>query len=246
MARNRNWLTAAGAAIVVIIAVVTLSGFGGAREKIPLGLFSSLPIYWNESGSVTEALDRADELHWARTGIEQDYRLMPLDTLDGDELGRLDKLIMAQPRPLNGPENVALDRWVRDGGRLLLFADPFLTEQSRYSLGDKRRPQDVVLLSPILRRWGLELTFDEAQPESERTVRFGSIALPERLGGRMRLIEPGAPANCAVLAEELVANCRIGAGRVLVIADAALLETDRPTGEGAPVLRALLDRAFAD
>ena len=51
---------------------------------------------------------------------------------------------------------------MRGGGRVLLFADPMLTRHSAFALGDRRRPQDVVLLSPILARWRLELQFDES------------------------------------------------------------------------------------
>lgn len=244
MAVRRLWLAGAGAAIVVL-AIAASVWPAPERENPSLGLFSSLPIYWNEPGSVSEALDGGAERHWVRAALEEDYRLLPLDTLDGEDLRRLDAVIMAQPRPLAPGENVALDDWVRNGGRLLLFADPFLTEHSRYTLGDKRRPQDVVLLSPILRRWGLELTFDEGQTDDERQVAYRSVSVPERLAGRLRLIESGAPALCALAASQLIAECRIGAGQVLVVADAALLEADRSPAAVSPALSALIDRAFA-
>jgi hypothetical protein len=242
MARNKGWLAAGGAGLA-LLAVAGWAWQAERHDKPALGLFSSLPIYWNEPGSVTEVLDGGGERHWVRVSLENDYRLVPLDTLDGAELSRLRKLVMAQPRPLAPQENVALDEWVRNGGQLLLFADPLLTERSRFTLGDKRRPQDVVLLSPILGRWGLELTFDESQEESERTVADGTIALPERLGGRLR-VKGGADAKCALAAEHLVADCRIGQGHVVVVADAALLETDRDPSQAAPPLGKLLDRAF--
>ena len=79
--------------------------------------------------------------------------------------------MMIQPRPLSPQENVALDNWVAAGGRLLLFADPALTEDSAFAIGDRRRPQDVVLLSPILARWGLEL-------ELTRTSRSARVSEP--------------------------------------------------------------------
>ena len=134
--------------------------------------------------------------------------------------------------------------WERGGGRVLLFADPFLTESSRFALGDKRRPQDVVLLSPILARWGLQLTFDEDQADGERLVSYRSGALPERLAGRLRRVQPGAPAKCRLVAQDLVAECTIGKGRAVIVADAAVLEADRTPDDARAGLAALLTSAF--
>jgi len=247
MAASRRRFAALAAALFLVVGTVAAWAWQShATERPRLGLFTSLPIYWGESGSVSEALDQGERRHWVRTAIEGDYALVPLDTLDGRDAQQLDRLVMAQPRPLAPVENLALDQWVRKGGRLLLFADPFLTEESRFAIGDKRRPQDVVLLSPILQRWGLELTFDQDQPDAERTVTLGSAALPERISGRFRLVPTGAPARCTLTAQALVADCRIGAGHLLAVADAALLEGDRSSADGERALSALLGRAFAD
>lgn len=238
--------TRAAAIAAVLLVAGAIAAWAWSREpaaKPPLGLYTSLPIYWAEAGSVSEALDGGGEPHWVRGTLEADYRLIPLDTLDPADLAPLTRLVMAQPRPLAPGENVALDDWVRRGGRLLMFADPFLTEHSRFPLGDKRRPQDVALLSPILARWGLELTFDEDQGDGERAARLGSVALPHRLSGRFRVVTPGAPATCELTAGGLVATCRIGAGRALVVADAAVLEHERGP---SPALPALMERALAD
>ena len=75
------------------------------------------------------------------------------------------------------------------GGLLLLFADPLLTGESRYAIGDRRRPQDVALLSPILAHWGLELRFAE-QPDAAPQLRaLGDLALPVEQPGQLALID---------------------------------------------------------
>ncbi len=230
MAIRRTRLAALAVAVLVVIGAALV--WGGSRPAGPkpaLGLMTSLPIYWPESLSVNEALDQAAEQHWIRTELEKTYRLEPLDTLDAAQLRPLKALLLAQPRPLSPQENVDLDTWVRDGGHLLLFADPFLTEESRFPLGDKRRPQDVALLSPILTRWGLELTFDDRQADGEQAIPFAGTALPVRLGGNWRVIAPGAPASCNVEASGVIARCTVGKGRVLAVADAAVLERNRGT-----------------
>lgn len=215
-----------------------------ASDKPALGLFTSLPIFWSEAGDMSEALDSSADPHWALAVLEDDHRLVPLDTLDDGELARLRDLVMAQPRPLAPAENVALDDWVRGGGRLLLFADPMLTGHSRFAIGDRRRPQDVVLLSPILTRWGLELQFDEDQGENERAARIGQSDVPIQLAGTLVPRAGGVGSRCKVSDAGLSASCTVGKGAVLVIADAAMLDSDRADASAA--LDALLDRAFAD
>ncbi|MCW1381268.1 GldG family protein [Novosphingobium sp. KCTC 2891] len=207
-----------------------------------LGLFTSLPILWNEAPDVAAMLAPASgPPHWARTALEQRYALVPLDTLTAP--GKLRLLLMAQPRPLSPQENVALDGWVRGGGRLLLFADPMLTWESAFALGDRRRPQDVVLLSPILAHWGLELRFDEDQPPGLREIE-GST-LPVNLAGHFALRAGGAEGSrCRIVEAGFVADCAIGNGRALVVADAALLEPGDSAGSRKAALDGLLDRAF--
>lgn len=211
-----------------------------ASRRAPLGLFTSLPILWAESPDPGGLLDAGRQPSWVRQALEARYRLVPLDTLRPS--ARLRLLLLAQPRPLAPQENVALDGWVRGGGRVLLFADPMLTWDSAFAIGDRRRPQDVVLLSPILSHWGLDLRFDESQPAGLREI-VGS-PLPVNLAGSLTLA-PGGTGQCHITDAGLVAECRIGAGKVVVVADAALLEPGDPTGKAAPLLDSLLDRAFA-
>lgn len=188
-------------------------------------------------------LDSGDRPHWARGALERRFRLLPLDTLDlPSSPGSARLILMAQPRALLPQENVALDRWVRGGGRVLLFADPMLTLDSAYPIGDRRRPQDIALLSPILARWGLVLRFDEGQPAGWRES--AGRSLPVNLSGTLAIAPGGHDASCAIEDDALIANCRIGAGRAVIVADAALLEPrDDSDGRKARCLDQLLDEA---
>lgn len=218
-----------------------------AASRSALGLFTSLPIMWGEAPDVGAMLAGPAKPHWVRLALERRYRLIPLDTLNihGAAPASTRLLMMAQPRPLSPQENVALDRWVRGGGRLLLFADPMLTFDSVWPIGDRRRPQDIVLLSPILARWGLELRFDEAQPAGLREI--AGRGLPVNLPGRLVSVPGGHDARCFLSDAGLVARCRIGAGGALIVADAALLESGGDDdGRRAAMLDRLLDEARAD
>ena len=193
-------------------------------ERPPLGLFTSLPLLWGEAPGVAELLATPSPPHWAKALLERRYRLIALDTLHPP--AGMGLLLVAQPRVFSPDENVALDRFVRSGGRVLLFADPMLTWDSTFAIGDRRRPQDTVLLSPILKRWGLELRFDEDQPSGAREI----AGIPVNLPGMLALTgQPPAPSlatSCRIEAGGLLAECRIGRGGALVVADAAVLEPD--------------------
>lgn len=247
MAPRIKAIAAVGAA-ALLVAGIALAGqvFPGppppASARPALGLFTSLPIFWAETDGMAEALDGGGRGHWAKEALETDSHLVPIDTLDDGELAKLERLIMAQPRPLAPAENVALDDWVRAGGRLLLFADPFLTQHSRFQLGDKRRPQDMVVLSPILRRWGLELRFDDEQPQGVREITFGGAALPVDLAGTFARVAPGAQAECNLSAVDVIATCRIGKGSAVIVADASVLD---PESDSRAALSALTKAAFA-
>lgn len=217
---KRRILIGAGVLLAVLAALLLAGGRKAPRE---VALFTTLPILWAETPDLAGLLQNDAPPHWALAVLRRGGgQVVPLDTLlrlPGDK--RL--LVIAQPRPLSPQENVELDRWVRAGGRVLLFADPLLTHHSAYPLGDRRRPQDVVLISPILSRWGLVLQFDEAQPQGEREAEAFGEALPVNLPGRFAPF--GGNPGCDLSGDGLGALCRIGRGRVLALADAALLES---------------------
>ena len=224
----------------VAVLAALLGACAPAAESPPdtIALFTSLPILWRESESLTDALD--GQSHWAARVLREAGELTAPDTLESLD-PRIGLLVMAQPRPLSPAENVALDGWVRAGGRVLLFADPLLTAHSDFPLGDRRRPEGTVLLSPILSRWGLELVWDEGQPAGLRPVSLLGRVLPVDQAGRF-VVRGGA---CTLLAGGLAVRCAVGKGSVLAVADAALLdeggEQDRTSRRSA--LQMIVEKA---
>ena len=96
-------------------------------------------------------------------------------------------------------------------------------------------------LSPILSRWGLEFLFDERQALGRTGRDVMGVELPVNLPGQLATRGQG---NCRLWGEGLAATCAIGRGRVVVLADAALLERDDPSRQGRKALSWLLDAAF--
>lgn len=194
-----------------------------------LGLMGTIPIYWGEAADVSELVNGEAQTHWARPRLETRFALRPLDTLTRSSLAGLDFLLLAQPRALSPAENVALDAWVRAGGHLLLFADPMLTGETRFAVGDRRRPQDVILFSPILEHWGLRLEFDVDRPAGEELVSVDDAMIPVNRPGRLMAVDGG---TCTVGPDSVLAGCRLGKGQATVLADAAVLDL-HGAGSGA-------------
>jgi len=211
-----------------------------APARLPLALMGTIPLYWGESDGIGELLDGGGEPHWARARLERRYELHPLAYLDPQALAPHGRLLLAQPRALSGEENVALDAWVRGGGRLLIFADPMRTGRARCAIGDRRRPQDVTMLTPILRHWGLELEFDEDQDPEPTTEPASGLSLPVALPGRFR--PTASEDRCTISETRVLARCRVGEGVAMILADAALL--DGESDEGGDTLDALVALAF--
>jgi hypothetical protein len=251
----------AASCLKVAVLIALACALGGCHERqqeraLPadnsdtiVGVSTSLPLLWQEAADFGDLLDSDAPAHWAKPVLEAAGTVRPLDTLaDGEghlPLTTSAVLLLAQPYPLSPQENVALDEWVRGGGHVLLFADPMLTAHSIYPLGDRRRPQDVVLLSPILQRWGLGLEFIEDQPAGQRDAAVFEIAVPVDLPGRF-IVASGNGA-CTVRDAGLAAVCSVGKGKVYAIADAALLDAgpgDDVDARGA-ALSALLRKADA-
>lgn len=212
------------------------------RSDAPIGLFGSIPLIFGESAGLT--LDAPPP--WPRAVIERHGKPVALDALVGeggrDPLAGIERLLLAQPRALSAAENVALDGWVRGGGKLLLLADPMYTGHSAFSLGDPRRPQAIAMQAPLLGHWGLRLDFDETQPAGLRTASAMGLAVPVELPGRFAIIRG---TDCRLWDEGLVVTCAIGKGRVYALADASVLDPDAGGAAYEKALSGLLDAAFA-
>lgn len=202
----------------------------GAAQPV-LGLMTTLPLQWSEGG--IEANLAADaQPHPAYARWQKQYDVRPLDTFDNLDQRPLSLMLLAQPRALAPVELVKLDNWVRGGGKLLILADPALQWGSLYPLGDKRRPLFTSLLSPLFSHWGLELVL----PMSDQQA----IAMRQVDGLNIRTQTPGewlpkagqASAQCEIAVHKLLADCRVGKGRALLLADADLLDSVYWEGQG--------------
>lgn len=227
-------LMLAGSLPVVREAAMALAMSGGLPGRAAAGpapterlaILTALPIIWGE-GDVADVLAGRAMPADIHRELQRHYGVMPIDRADEAALAGQRLLLIAQPRALDPEELVAIDGWVRGGGRVLILADPALVWPSRWPVADPRRPPVVTLLDPLLTHWGLTLAAP-VDPVA-RMVRM--------LGGR-RLETQGAGAfarrsgPCRISEAGLVADCRLGRGRALLVADADLLDGRQWLGPG--------------
>lgn len=238
--RRYKWLGSLGALLLLGGLLFVLSGTRGyealvigptapretAAPKPPLLLMTSLPIIWGEGG----AFDPSSRPAESYRALEREFQVTPIDSIEPATLRGQRLMLLAQPRQLAPEELVALDDWVRSGGRILILTDPALAAAREFPAMDVRRPPETGLLAPLLNHWGLSV-----EPGS----RFHDLHY-FMIGGRERRLivdHPGRLAltgnSCLNMGRFLVARCRIGRGEAIVVADADLL-TDATWAPGGP------------
>ena len=196
-----------------------------AAERPTLLLLTSLPLVFGEQFSLEGGGSPALKALATR------YRVMPISVTDEKDLAKGGLLLMAHPLAQPAEDLVALDNWVRQGGRVMLLADPMLEWPSERPLGDPLRSPPMFMDTGLLGHWGLRLDApDERGP------------VPRELGGYR--IVTGSPGllygGCDISRDRLVAHCGIGKGRATIVADADLLDVDHVGGDAGHNLDALL------
>lgn len=190
------------------------------RQRIVL--MSSLPLVYGAGVDMAGMIAGKARPHPLYSALVQDHDLVVADVLDGKALSGARLTVLVQPRALTPQELVALDGFVRGGGRLLLFADPELEWPAGMGLGDPAGPLRSSLVSPLLAHWGLELT----DPGIDRVRIANSGAVLVHPGQFGELPGKSGDASCRIADSGYTARCTVGRGRAVLIADADLLDPD--------------------
>ena len=235
---GRKWL------LIAVLAACTflllLAGFAtmrpaDSRPKPQLGLMTSLPLVWSEGG-IEADLAKDATAHPAFTRLSAHFDITPIDDVEAWVPKPKQMLLLAQPRAFAPRELIWIDNWVRQGGLVLILADPALQWGSLYPLGDKRRPLFTSMLSPLLAHWGVELVLplEDEGPASMRKI--GVFNIRTVTPGEWLPKKSNAKSSCAILAKGLLADCQIGKGRAVLVADADFLDAAFWEGRGMRIL----------
>lgn len=202
-------LARALAALLLVSAPASCRDSPPAAPRPTLHLMTPLPLLFGEEF----ALDSGKPAVTAY--LERHYRLAPVDLPSQLPAGAT--LLAVQPRALPPEELVALDSWVRRGGRLVLLADPLLEWPSKRPLGDRLRPPLMFADTGLLGHWGLRLDAPDERGPVAAAAPFDALLVSPG-----RLVRTGG--TCPVLPGGRRADCRLGRGRAIIIADADWLD----------------------
>jgi hypothetical protein len=180
-----------------------------SQPRPPLALLTGLPLAFGEGFGLDTPR------HPVMQRLEQDFAVTLVD--GPEQIGPARLLLAAQPRALTADRLVALDRWVRQGGRLVLLADPQLGWPSELPLGDPQRPPYEFSDTGLLAHWGLRLERPSAAAEASFSLGQATVTSPSV--GQLRRLSGG----CEVAPNARTASCRLGRGRAVIVADADFL-----------------------
>ncbi|MGV7121947.1 Gldg family protein [Sphingopyxis sp. 550A] len=203
----------------------------------PVTMLTGLPLRWSADGDMAAMIAQGMSDDPALQRIEAAGPVRLIDSLIDHPPAPGGTLFLAHPRALAPRELVAVDAFVRGGGRAVILADALSGWPARHPLGDPRNPPVTSLLTPLLDHWGVTLG---AAPAGER----GPLAI-DIDGARLRLFSAGQferfPATCQAHAGRRILHCRIDRGEAWLVGDADLIFA--PLWRAAPDWAAHLRRA---
>lgn len=204
-----------------------------AAQRPRLAIATSLPIVWGEALSggnegFAAALDGRAKSAPALEALERRFAVNMLDAIDVRSLPKpTDRdavLLMAHPGALSPAEMVALDGWVRQGGKTLILADALLVWEPPFAIGDPRNPPVTSLLTPLLDHWGLELAL--SANDNAQITQIWDEGEPLLLPASGYFVErrEADGVSCTLTRGGIRADCTVGKGRAILLSDADMLQ----------------------
>ncbi|MGL3819515.1 Gldg family protein [Sphingopyxis sp. R3-92] len=230
LAQRRAW----GRGLRLVVAALLVTGWFAAGHALLAALYrpapiaadapavtmlTSLPLRWAGGGDIAAMIADGPGDDAALTRLQSTGPVALVDSLVDHVPPRGGAVLLAHPRALAPRELVAIDAFVRGGGRAVILADALSGWPASYPLGDPRNPPVTSLLTPLFDHWRIALG---AAPAGEVQ------AVPVDVGeARLRLFSAGRfdrlPASCRAFAGRRVAHCRIGQGDAWLVGDADLI-----------------------
>lgn len=205
----RAWAYLAGLLLLAGCERQPQAGQQRPADKPKIALLTSLPIVFSENFSLEAERNPLLE------ALEERFQIVPVD--GPEQLKEGQALLAIQPQAMTAERLVALDDWVRAGGRLVLLADPALMQRGERPLGDRFTPPYSFPDTGLLSHWGLTLEPEGTPTAEDVPIELGGGAVATRSSfGQLRSSNP----ECRLTAKSSAARCRIGEGKVTIVADA--------------------------
>ncbi|WP_076072601.1 hypothetical protein [Sphingomonas montana] len=223
-----------GVAMVGLAILLAIPGGGGWYAQAAAGdsaqatgqriaLLSGVPLRW--AGGADLLAGPADAWRMLAAAFV-------MEPADDPAALATSRWLLVQPRPPAAAALVAIDARIRAGARAVILTDPDLRWRSAYPPGDAAAPPRSGTLAPLLLHWGLVLERGDGGTVARDLMRDGrrwrlwlagaGRFVPAR--GERRYDRRDNRRACRVSAEGLIADCRVGRGRAVMVADADLLD----------------------
>lgn len=178
-----------------------ISGLVG-RQKSKVGVISSLPVMGMEMSpymmQMMRMQGRQPEPPWTIvTDLREEFDVKTVKADDGKLSEPVDYLMVVHPKDLTDNQLFAIDQFVMNGGKLIVFIDPYCANdrpqqnpQNPYAAMQHKQSSD---LNVLLRKWGVEM--DPKLITVDRTL---AIEAPMGPGGAMQVLLPvlDVPSKC--------------------------------------------------
>lgn len=187
-------------------------------KLLTVDVLTSLPLHPADSFG-KQLAGQATSQDPVLMALNHHARVRLVDSVPADAGRAGNVVLLAHPRALAPEQLVAVDSMVRNGGHVLILADGLLSWPMPHALGDPRNPPVSSMLGPLLSHWGLQLDAPAGLVGRRREI--------YDLGHRLALFSPGRLRSdggaCQIMHDAMMADCRLGRGRAVVVADADLL-----------------------
>lgn len=207
-----------------------------AQARAPAAtMLTGLPLRWSGGGDIAAMIAKGVNDDPALVRLTAAGPVSLVDSLADHVPPPGGALLLAHPRALAPRELVAIDAFVRGGGRAVVLADALSGWPARHPLGDPRNPPVTSLLTPLLDHWGVALAPAPAAEVATLPADVHDARLNLFSAGRFDRLPP----QCQTFAGRRVARCPIGEGEAWLVGDADLLFAPlwRPLVPGAHHLR---------
>lgn len=191
-------------------------------KRIRVTMLSALPLEQADGEAVAARLQGRVDTAPVLALLRDQFTVILIDDATPTLLAETDVLLLAHPRTLSPQSLVAIDTWVRAGGRAIVLADGLSSWPPSYPLGDPRNPPVTSMLTPLLTHWGVRLDAPSPADSGLRDWWQGRQRL--RLLSAGRLVRKNR--GCSLSNDGIYGDCAIGAGRVVLLADADLLHEE--------------------
>lgn len=232
----RRWYVALGGVLVALAVqhgswriLPSLYAPPMTAHRVSLDVLSGIPLTGDHTqfgASLRGGVSREPVLD----RLEQVARVALIDSVPETPVqGRV--LLLIHPKALEPQQLVAIDSYVRRGGRAMILADALSNWPQPHPAGDPRNPVMTSLLTPLLTHWGLELDAPPGLQTHLVTMHDAGERLHFFSPGRFRVIQP----PCTVIGTGIIARCRLGQGQAVLVSDADWLAAPYwrgPTGDG--------------